>query len=585
MHFKAKDIINEKYTVIFPIKQEGASESYRVKDSSMNRYILKLIDKALTPQKRFSSDGNLKEIELLMEVDHPCLPKLVEHGQINVDGKNFVFLVTSFVNSETVAERLLRSSVINASDAKKIARALLQALKHLHDRPTPIIHNNVTAANVLIDLTNDNIDRVILTGFERACHQSEAMQQDFAEGDWFSLAPECLDGASTPQSDLYQVGAMMYQLLFGMLPWYCDLTSIAAERRKQFVLKQKQSELLIPMVSGNEIDHNLLNVIRKALAADIDERFDNAQEFIDAVNGVITVTPPAQSPDKSGATASNKISFVTSSGNGFDDVAGMNEIKQMLKHDVIDRLRDIDKAKRYKLTIPNGIMLYGPPGCGKSFIAEKFAEEAGYHFKLIKSSDLASVYIHGSQGRIAALFNDARTNAPTILCFDEFDALVPIRGSHGNEYQSGEVNEFLSQLNNCGEQGVFVIASTNRPDIIDPAVLRRGRIDKTIFIAPPDDEAKALIFEKHLQGRPYDDDINFARLARLARNYISSDIAYVVNEAASIAADRDTSISQEIIEEVLSRSKPSLSPDVIDDYMHMREKMENISKPRRRVGF
>ena len=580
MHFRAKDIIDNKYTVIFPVKREEYAEAYRVKDSSMNRYILTIIDTKQVPEYRRDSGGAIKEIELLKEVDNPNLPQLIEEGELES-------YVTNFVNSESVADRLKRLSVMPVDDTTQIVNALLQAIKHLHERQDPIIHNAVAAQNILIDLSSDKIDRVILTNFEHACHESEAMQQHFDDNTWFFMAPECLEGISTPQSDLYSVGALMYQMMFGILPWYCNMSNIAPENRKQFILKQKNSELLMPLVNNAHIDNKFLNVLRKALAADIDERFADADEFIAAINGDIIITPPAQSPDNSASSNDEKFSFSTKQGNGFDDVAGMDEIKQMLVHDVIERIRDIEKAKRYKLTIPNGILFYGPPGCGKTFIAEKFAEEAGYNFKLIKSSDLGSIYIHGSQGLIANLFDDARKNAPTILYFDEFDAFVPNRAEHSIHISSmsGEVNEFLSQLNNCGEQGVFVIASTNQPELIDPAVLRRGRIDKCIFIPVPDNEAKALIFEKHLEGRPHENDINFKKLAKNAHNYIASDIAYIVNEAASIAADSDSLITQEVLENLIKQNKPSLSQDSIDYYMRLREKMENISQPRRRVGF
>lgn len=584
MHFRAKDIINEKYTVVFPIKQGAYAETYRVKDNYRNRYFFKLIDESLVSKQQRNDDGTIKEIEIIKMLDHPNLPHFIDEGTINKNGKKFTFFITDFISSETVADRLMRANTLSVHHTKTIIRGILEALKYLHQQPDPIVHNEVTALNTLIDLTTNDISKVVLIDFGHSCYESEAIQQNIEGLNWFYLAPECFDGVSTPQSDLYAVGALMYQLVFGMLPWYCDLSNVAPERRKHFILKQKDTELLIPLTNKFEMDERLLNIMRKALAADLDERFENAEQFIEALKGNINVTAPSQHP----ATASDRSDAFSArhkDGNGFADVAGMDNIKQMLLHDVINRLRDPEKAKRYKLQIPNGILFYGPPGCGKSFLAEKFAEEAGYNFKMIKASDLASIYVHGAQEKIGALFDEARKNSPTILCFDEFDALVPTRGGRGVEHQSGEVNEFLSQLNNCGEHGVFVIASTNRPDIIDPAILRKGRIDKVIFIPMPDEKARERLFEIHLQGRPFDSGINYAILASLTKNYIASDIAYIINEAASRAADTDSKISQDIIEEIISQNKPSLSQAAIDDYNHMREKMENIVEPRRRVGF
>ena len=113
-----------------------------------------------------------------------------------------------------------------------------------------------------------------------------------------------------------------------------------------------------------------------------------------------------------------------------------------------------------------------------------------HNFLMVKTSDLASIYIHGSQEKIGSLFKQAQEKAPSVLCFDEFDALVPNRSNIDNTSMSGEVNEFLSQLNNCSKKGIFVIATSNRPDKIDPAVLRTGRIDKQIYVPLPDLDAR-----------------------------------------------------------------------------------------------
>jgi len=274
------------------------------------------------------------------------------------------------------------------------------------------------------------------------------------------------------------------------------------------------------------------------------------------------------------------------SGNGLADVAGMHEIKSILQKKIINILKDPGKAKKYKIKIPNGMLLYGPPGCGKSFIAEKFAEEAGYNYVFIKSSDLASVYIHGSQEKIGDLFEKARQNAPTILNFDEFEALVPNR-MEGEPGYAGEVNEFLSQMNNCGEDHVFIIASSNRPDLIDPAILRKGRIDEIIYIPVPDKEAREGMFEIHMKGRPVSGIIDYSRLAELTENFVASDIAYIVNEAATRAFENDVEITETLLEEIIKKTKPSVSAKNLKVYEEMRTQMESNAKEseRHRIGF
>ena len=273
-------------------------------------------------------------------------------------------------------------------------------------------------------------------------------------------------------------------------------------------------------------------------------------------------------------------------GNGFADIAGMDDLKEMLRKRVILILKDKELAEKYKLTPPNGMLLYGPPGCGKSFFAEKFAEETGFNFILVKASDLGSIYIHGSQGKIADLFKKAEENAPSILCFDEFDAFVPSRSGDLGSNQAGEVNEFLSQLNNCSKRGIFVIATSNRPDKVDPAVLRTGRIDKQVYVPMPDATARKLMFELYLKGRPCD-KIDSDMLAQKADGYVASDIAYVVNEAATIAAFNHENITQELLCKTIEGIKPSINKELLKEYEEMRDKMEGISRANAlpRVGF
>lgn len=274
-------------------------------------------------------------------------------------------------------------------------------------------------------------------------------------------------------------------------------------------------------------------------------------------------------------------------GPGFSAVAGMDDLKQQLRADVIDILANKEEAKKYGLTIPNGMLLYGPPGCGKTFISERFAEEAAYNYKYIKSSDLASTYLHGSQEKIAELFNDARKNAPTILCIDEFDALVPKRDFINNTSQSAEVNEFLSQLNNCGNDGVFVIATTNRPDKIDSAVLRSGRIDFKIFVPIPDFEARKALFRIILKDRPVDESIDYDKLAKITEGYLASDISAIIQMAARDAFRAKSEISGKLLIKAAKSTSASLSKSQIKEYDKIRQEFEkrNEDNDRKRVGF
>lgn len=370
-----------------------------------------------------------------------------------------------------------------------------------------------------------------------ACGQSDA---------WLIGLSSATKSDQTPIStDLHAIGSVMHYMAFGEPP---------ANRIRAY------------NGGSNSVDSHLQNIINKALALE----FASAEEMIDAIEGRIEVKPTSRVL-----------------GDGFAAVAGMEDIKIRLQEDVIDILADREGAKQYGIDIPNGMLLYGPPGCGKTFIAEKFAEQAGYNYIYIKASDLASIYIHGSQEKIGALFDNARKHAPTILCFDEFDALVPRRDNINNSSHSGEVNEFLSQLNNCGKDGVFVIASTNRPDMIDPAILRTGRIDYMVYVPLPDVKARAEIFRLALKNKPSEDNIDCKYLADNTEGYLASDLTAIVNEAARAAFRQKVKISMSMLKSALSSRKPSLTKDDVAQYDNIRQKFESQKQEeeRRKIGF
>jgi transitional endoplasmic reticulum ATPase len=165
--------------------------------------------------------------------------------------------------------------------------------------------------------------------------------------------------------------------------------------------------------------------------------------------------------------------------------------------------------------------------------------------------------------------------------------MVPDRSKVTSDGAAGEVNEFLSQLNNCSDRGIFVIGTTNRPNMIDPAVLRSGRMDHLIYIPMPDVEARKELFRIHLSGRPQTEDIDLDALAGLTEGYVASDIELIVNKAALAAAKKDVLISQEILEQRIPMIRKSVSESDRESYEAVRQQMESKSKTgeRRRIGF
>ena len=176
-------------------------------------------------------------------------------------------------------------------------------------------------------------------------------------------------------------------------------------------------ELYLPKSQKSGINSGLLKVIYAALSNNLEERYKDAQEML---NAIINLTVSDSKVNESERQSNN----IKKNKGGFADVAGMEELKAELYTDVIEVLQHPEEAKKLGLTLPNGLLFYGPPGCGKTFFAEKFAQEVGCNYMYVKCSDIASPYIHGGQGKIAELFKLARQKAPTILFFDEIDAIL-----------------------------------------------------------------------------------------------------------------------------------------------------------------
>lgn len=250
-------------------------------------------------------------------------------------------------------------------------------------------------------------------------------------------------------------------------------------------------------------------------------------------------------------------------------LAGMRQLRAELEQDVISPLLDPDLYRRYRIPLPNGILLYGPPGCGKTFIANKLAEIIGFRFFDISPADLGSVYVHGGQRLIRDLFKRAGEAAPAMIFFDEFDALVPARDGRAGHHYESEVNELLTQLNECSERKILVVAATNRAEKIDAAVLRPGRFDKHFFVGPPDIEARVELFRLYLANRPAV-AVDYVKLGALAEGYTPAEIREVVNESARAALSKRQPISQDDVQRAIASRKPALTPEQV---------------VRRRIGF
>lgn len=591
MLFKRNDKIGA-YTVISPIKAGAYAETYRVKDAQGAKRFLKLIS---TPQlKHWQTDdkGSIVEMEVAQQLHHHNLCDNVDSGDIVIRGQKYSYLVNEFVNNETVAESITRGREYSVYEIKQILIAVLSALEYLHSLPRPIIHNEVTIQNILLDLKTDDLKDVRLIDFGYARYlDMPNCKTSLDDLNAFYLAPERFAGVSCVQSDLYAVGVCLYTLLYDKLPWFCDLARCNDAEKIEKINRRRQRPLDFPDIDLFELDEQLINTVKKSLLLDVQGRFQSASEFIAALNGSLKVDNPdltrqmkVGGDEKKQSTTHHK----PADGEGFSAIAGMQELKDLVKTEVIDAINQREEYERYGVSIPNGMLLYGPPGCGKTFFAKQLTAEVGFNFMVKKPSDLQSRWVNATQENIAAMFKEAEENAPTIIFLDEMNELTPNRDS-GNVHQMhlSAVNELLANMDRLGEKGIFVIGATNYPHLMDPAILRSGRLDKKFYVAPPDFEARKAMFEMLLKKRPYDFGLDYDKLARMTENYVFSDLTLIINDASRKALKAKSKITMAILEETITSTQSSLKPRDIEKYNKIKTQMEGgeIDKPRPRVGF
>lgn len=574
------------YAVAFPIKDGNYAETYRVKDVSGKKYFLKLLNYSKLNHTQFDENGEVVELVISKQLNHSNLTHYQDSGELMVNGQKMVYIVYDFISGETLAQKTGRERGCSVYDAKQYVVGVLNGVKYLHSLSTPIIHNELTTENVMLDMKS-NTPKIIDFGYARFLTQSRSSFKKDGLNPYY-MAPEAFNGIFTVQSDLYSIGAMLYHLLFGLPPYYVSIPQYQMDRISIVDVIMNERQKTLPMLIKDKpgLDEQLENTLRKALANNVDDRFKSADDFIKALNNEMTVEAL---PEKSKAMPKRKDTERPKTGSGFADVAGMDELKEQMRLEVIDALNNVEKYKEYGITIPNGMLLYGPPGCGKTYFAKKFAEEVGFNFLVKTPADLKSRYVNATQENIKAMFEEAYENAPTIIFIDEINELVPDRNADIHEMAESAVNEMLSQMDRTGEKGVFVIGASNLPQKIDTAILRAGRLEKHFYVGPPDFTARKLLFEMYLKNRrALDFGIDYEKLSRMTENFVSADIQLIVDDAARQALYRKEKITMQILEETIKNKKPSLSVEQINQYNILRDNFEGIAekKPERKpIGF
>ena len=247
------------------------------------------------------------------------------------------------------------------------------------------------------------------------------------------------------------------------------------------------------------------------------------------------------------------------------DVGGMEQVKRRIDAAFLGPMRNPELSRAFRKSLRGGLLLYGPPGCGKTFIARAIAGELGARFHSVTLADVLDMFIGNSERHLRDVFAAARRNVPCVLFFDEIDALGHKRSQLANNAARGVVNQFLTELDgvDSANDGVFVLAATNAPWDVDVALRRPGRLDRTLLVLPPDRPAREAILRHHLRGRPVS-ELRLDVLAKRTDGYSGADLAHLCDSAAELALMRSAAsgtvqpITMAELESALAQIRPSI---------------------------
>ena len=542
-----------KYTVNDFIKKGASAESYTVYGGDDMLYFMKVYDMASTPKSQLLEGKEVPEIVFCKELNeekNDNVIRFVDNGGVRKGDREYHYLVTEFYPGMLLNESLEKDGVFDVDDAVQITLCVLNGLSYMHSKA--LLHNDIRPSNIMLKELDDGMLSPTIIDLGHVSYMVLG-RPNFMMGDLapFFRAPETYRGIFTPKSDVFSVGALLYYLIFGKAPWEVDLSDCGGDKNQiKAKVKEARKEELSLDTDQVHLPDFLKEILRKSLSLRAVSRFASAADFFNVLLDRLM-------PDDIDLPTNEQLEeeFRKGSGNGFDQVAGRDELKEQLRKEVIFALQNPAKAKLYQLLPVNGILLYGPPGCGKSLVAKSFAEELGYNYTVLDASEFGNIYQPGVVDNLQRVFDAGTVKAPFILIVDEIEYLTP---APSDDNITKERVAALSMMANCSEKGILVVATSNQPEMVDPFLMRPGCIDRVFFVSQPDFEARKDIFKKHLGTRPCD-TIDYDELARLSDDFVAGDITEAVNEAAMTAAYMDVPISQKILVDVLKYKNPTYS--------------------------
>ncbi len=556
------------------IKKGAVAESYTVLGPDDMMYFMKVYDLGSIPHEQLFEGKEVYEIQLCKELntdENQNVVRYVDNGEVRKGNSVYHYLVTEFYRGMLLLDAVRQEGRFDLEDAVQITLCVLSGLAFIHS--CALIHNDIRPSNIMLQELDDGMLMPTIIDLGHISYMVKG-RPTFADEDLmpYFRAPETFRAVYTVKSDIFSTGALLYFLIFGKAPWEeMDLRVLDGDKQKiADAVKKARKQALVLETEEVKLPDYMKAILLKALAKKPEDRFASAGEFAQALfeqvmpelakmmeedETNVVSQADGQTQDNSGPT----ITFKKGSGSGFDNVTGRDELKEQLRKEVLFALQNPEKAKSYKLPAINGVLLYGPPGCGKSLVLESFAEELGFNYSIIKGVEMGHIYQQGVLDNLQRVFDAAEIKAPFVLCFDELEFIAPNPNAEGEEGNiTPQISAFFGMLNNCSKKGILVVATTNRPDLIDQSIMRIGCFDRVFFVPQPDFEARKDIFMAHLKDRPCD-ELDYDELARLSDDFNAGDITEAVNEAAMTAAYNDVPISQKILVDVLKYKNPTYS--------------------------